>query len=41
MSVGGKVGGKDKVSATISVDFGDITHTIRTCIKFLATHNIK
>ena len=41
MSVGGKVGGKDKDSVTISVDFGDITHTISNMYEVLSTKQYK
>ena len=41
MSVGGKVGGKDKDSATISVNFGDITHTISNMYEVLSNTQYK
>ena len=41
VSVGGKVGGKAKDNATISVDFGDITHTISNVYDVLNTKRYK
>ena len=37
LSIGGKIEGHMKDTATISVDFGDITHTISNMYKVLST----
>ena len=41
VSVGGKMGGHMKDSATISVDFGSITHTISNMYEVLSTKQYK
>ena len=41
VSVGGKVGGKGKDNATISVQFGEVTHTISNMYDVLSTKQYK
>ena len=41
MKVGGKIGGKGKDNATISVQFGDVTHTISDMYDVLSTKQYK
>ena len=41
VSIGGKIGGHMKDNVTISVDFGDITHTISNMYESLSTKQYK